>query len=161
MTVRELIERQAALRPDAIYCIATEDGQRIAYGELARSCRRVAALLQSHGVRRGDTVSVVMPNGLNTVRILLGALHAGCCVNPVNLLSQPTQMSYVLAHSDCRAVCTAPEWEARVREMVAELDRDVAVLVVAPDGKDVGATATPVGETPPPSGDAIALLMYT
>jgi acyl-CoA synthetase (AMP-forming)/AMP-acid ligase II len=160
MTVRELIERQAALRPDAAYCIATEDGQRIAYGELAQSCRRVAALLQSHGVHPGDTVSVVMPNGLNTLRLLLGALYAGCCVNPVNLLSQPTQMRYVLAHSDCRAVCTAPEWEARVREMVAELDREIAVLVVQPDGNDVAATAA-AGDTPPPSPDAIALLMYT
>ena len=161
MTVRELIERQAALRPDATYCVATEDGQRITYGELARSCRRVAGWLQAHGVASGDTVSVVMPNGLNTVRLLLGALHAGCCVNPVNLLAQPTQMRYVLAHSDCRAVCVAPEWEARVREMVTTLDREVTVLVVEPDGNDLGATAAPMDETPAPAPGAVALLMYT
>ena len=62
----------------------------------------------------GDTVSLVMPNGLQTLRLLLGAMHAGCCVNPVNLLSQAEQMRYVLDHSDCRLVVTTPEW-ARAR----------------------------------------------
>ena len=45
-----------------------------------------------------------MPNGLQTLRVLLGAMYGGLCVNPVNLLSQPEQMRYVLAHSDCRVV---------------------------------------------------------
>src|SRR5690606_32017495 len=124
------------------------------------SCRRVAALLRAHGVRAGDTVSVVMPNGLNTVRLLLGAMHAGSCVNPVNLLSQPAQMRYVLDHSDCRAVCVAPEWEARVREIVGGLHREVSVLVVPPEGDDFAAGIVPQPVVPP-SPDARALLMYT
>jgi hypothetical protein len=61
-------------------------------------------------VPAGDTVSLVMPNGLMTLRLLLGAMHGGCCVNPVNLLSQPEQMRYVLEHSDCKLVFAAPEW---------------------------------------------------
>jgi long-chain acyl-CoA synthetase len=52
----------------------------------------------------------VMPNGLQTIRLLLGAMHAGVCVNPVNLLSQPGQMRYVLEHSDCKLVFVAPAW---------------------------------------------------
>ena len=36
--------------------------------------RRVGALLRAHGLGPGDTVSLVMPNGLQTLRILLGAM---------------------------------------------------------------------------------------
>ncbi len=43
-------------------------------------------------------------------------------MNPVNLLSQPEQMRYVLEHSDCRVVFVAPEWEERVRAMLAGID---------------------------------------
>jgi acyl-CoA synthetase (AMP-forming)/AMP-acid ligase II len=132
-TVRELIDRAAASRPDAVYALATEHDERITYGALERSCRAVTAWLRRHGVGPGDTVSLVMPNGLGTVRLLLGALHGGVAVNPVNLLSQPEQMAYVLGHSDCRLVFVAPDWEARVRALVEGLGRAVRVVVADPD----------------------------
>jgi long-chain acyl-CoA synthetase len=161
-TIRELIERNAAERPQAPYALATESGLALSHGELARSCRRVAALLRAHGAGPGDTVSVVMPNGLNTLRVLLGALWGGCCVNPVNLLAQTEQMRYVLAHSDCRLVIVAPGWEARVRAILAGLGREVALLVAEPDAAVLpGEGDDGVADSAPPAADSLALLMYT
>jgi acyl-CoA synthetase (AMP-forming)/AMP-acid ligase II len=168
-TVRELIDRAAASRPDAVYALATEHGERITYGALERGCRAVGAWLRGHGVGPGDTVSLVMPNGLATVRLLLGALHGGVAVNPVNLLSQPEQMAYVLGHSDCKLVFVAPDWEARVRAMVERLGRAVTVVVADPDRGIEGLAADPppteaiadAGAAPPPLPDALGLLMYT
>ena len=162
-TVHALIERNAALRPQAPYALATETGVQLTHGELAASCRRVTALLRAQGAQPGDTVSVVMPNGLQTLRLLLGAMHGGFCVNPVNLLSQPDQMRYVLAHSDCTLVCVAPEWEQRVRLMLGTLERDVAVIVADPDALNLpDETGTDDAPQPPaPSPESPALLMYT
>ncbi|HEY4067807.1 MAG TPA: AMP-binding protein [Burkholderiaceae bacterium] len=173
-TVHALIERGAARAPGAVYAVSLVDGGTLRYGELAASCRAVGTLLRAHGLRGGDTVSLVMPNGLQTLRLLLGAMHAGMIVNPVNLLSQPEQMRYVLGHSDCKAVCVAPEWEARVRALLAGLDRAVAVIVAEPDGaapagEEVAganasaetAAAAVAAETAAPAPDAVALLMYT
>ena len=157
-TVRELVERQATLQPDAIF--ATDgDGQcSITYGELARACRQVSALLRSLGSRPGDTVAVVMPNGLQTLRLLLGAMYGGWCVNPVNLLSQPDQMRYVLGHSDCKVVVVSPEWEQPVRGMLADIGRELALLVSQPDADGLSEEEA---QTPPPAPSALALLMYT
>ena len=162
-TVHDLIEQQAERQPLAVYAVSTQDDRRISYGDLARGCRAVAAVLRSHGARPGDTVSVVMPNGLQTLRVLLGAMHGGLCVNPVNLLSQPEQMRYVLAHSDCRMVCVAPEWEERVRGMLSGIDRPVDIVVVDPDAAALPgeADAPAGGDAPAPAADAVALLMYT
>ncbi|MEO7008484.1 MAG: AMP-binding protein [Caldimonas sp.] len=176
-TIRELIERQSAMRPDAVYALAVEAERAITFGGLATRCREVAALLRSHGIAGGDTVSLVMPNGLQTVELLLGALWAGVCVNPVNLLSQPSQMRYVLEHSDCRLVLVAPEWEERVREYLGAIGREIELVVVDPNGTALpgnGAStaasealhATPVralasASDAAPSPDALALLMYT
>ena len=159
-TVHALIERRAAESPAAVYAIGLVTDQTLHYGELAASCRRIGALLQAHGLRAGDTVSLVMPNGVQTLRVLLGAMHAGMVVNPVNLLSQPEQMRYVLGHSDCKLVCVAPEWAERVQALLAGLDREVAMIVADPDGTQLpgeSAEAT----LRPPAPDAIALLMYT
>ncbi len=167
-TVRALLDAQAALRPEAVYALAVPadaaEGAhaQLSFDDLARSCRQVATLLLAQGLQSGDTVSLVMPNGLNTLRLLLGALHGGWCVNPVNLLSSATQMAYVLEHSDCKLVIASPDWAERVRAVLATLQRPIALLVCSPD-HDPAQDILPSAQTntPAPSPDALALLMYT
>ena len=168
--LRGLVEARASQTPDAIYAVGLVDGATLRFDDLASSCRRIARLTADLGLQPGDTVSLVMPNGLQTLRVLLGAMYAGLIVNPVNLLSQPAQMGYVLGHSDCRLVIVSPEWEARVRDLVVALDREVIVLVADPDGLALPGESTGSPEPPEPPGnapspapspDAVALLMYT
>ncbi|MDR3452491.1 MAG: AMP-binding protein [Rhodoferax sp.] len=160
-TVRDLIEYQARTRPHAVFALATETGQTLNFGELAHSCRHVTALLKAHSAQLGDTVSLVMPNGLQTIRLLLGAMHGGFTVNPVNLLSQPEQMRYVLTHSDCSVVCVAPEWEQRVRHLLTTVERPVTVMVCDPNTSTLPDIAELDAGGVPPAPDAVALLMYT
>ena len=154
VTVRGLIERQAALRPSEVYALGTDSGLQVTYGDLQMACGRVATLLRAQGLAPGDTVSLVMPNGLGTLQLLLGALHGGWCVNPVNLLSQPEQMRYVLEHSDCKLILASGDWVEKVRALqprvpVFAVDHDS--LSLPPEHADTLA----------PSPDAIGLLMYT
>jgi len=177
-TVHGLIERQAAARPDAVYALSADASQTITFGTLRDDSRTLGAALTGRGLRPGDTLSFVMPNGLQTLRLLLGAMHAGFCVNPVNLLSQADAMRYVLEHSDCRLVVAAPEWADRVRALLAAIDRAIDLVVLEPDGDaaamraafattaqaeaETDAPANGVSPTPgAPADDAIALLMYT
>ena len=157
-TVHALVAHQARLQPDAIYAVDCDGGPSLNYGTLAKRCRQVAGLLLAQGSVPGDTVSLVMPNGLTTLQWLLGAMHGGWCVNPVNLLSQPDQMRYVLAHSDCRLVIVSPDWEAQVRALLQDIPRNIGVLVSAPDHH-----GWPEAEAdlPAPLPEAMALLMYT
>ena len=91
-TVRDLIEQQALEQGSKVFACEADGQASFTFAQLAQSCRQVAALLTAQGSKPGDTVSLVMPNGLQTLRLLLGAMHGGWCVNPVNLLSQPEQM---------------------------------------------------------------------
>ncbi len=158
-TVTALIERQARSRPDAVYALSTESSRQISFGQLAEDCRGICAWLQAEGSQAGDVVSVVMPNGLQTLRILLGAMAGGWCVNPVNLLAQAEQMRYVLEHSDCRVVFVSPDREALVREQLASIDRKISVIVTDPDDGTI--PAHPAAELAAPSPESMALLMYT
>ena len=162
-TIAELVESQALARPGATYLIATDTGASLSFGELGRACRRVAAMLAREGLPEGAHVCVVMPNGLATVRLLLGAMAGGYCVNPVNLLAQPEQMRYVLEHSDGRLVFASPDWAPRVRELVSGFARPVRVVEVDPDAPSFAAERSEDGDAPlaPPPPDRLALLMYT
>ena len=169
-TVRALLEVQTSARPDALYALAVDagegDGQAansIRFAALAQYCDQVATLLLGQGLQPGDTVSLVMPNGLNTLRLLLGAMHGGWCVNPVNLLSSTEQMRYVLDHSDCKLVIVSSDWAERVQAVLATLTRPVGLLVCSPDmdADDSLLGALLPTPTPAPTPEAMALLMYT
>ena len=162
-TVRALVERQAHVRPDAVYALEAEGPQHITFAALAHSCQQVAALLRSHGSVPGDTVSLVMPNGLSTLQLLLGAMHGGWCVNPVNLLSSEAQMGYVLNHSDCTLVIASPEWADTVRRVLATVPRAIALWVCDAHhnrfAQDANIGAVTAAHTLTPQDPA--LLMYT
>lgn len=159
-TVRALIEQQAAQQPQAPYALDTESQAVLRYGDLPRRCRQIAALLAQHGAQPGDTVSLVMPNGVQTLRLLLGALHGGWCVNPVNLLSNAEQMHYVLDHSDCKVVLATAAWAPAVQAALQRIARPVA-LVVCDEHQDTLGESAPELTTPPPDPQATGLLMYT
>ena len=162
-TVRALIEQQAQTRPDAIYALDATGTHSLSFADLAVGCLNVAALLQAHGSKPGDTVSLVMPNGLMTLQLLLGAMHGGWCVNPVNLLAQPDQMRHVLSHSDCKLVLVSPDWEARVRAILgtieSEAERELEIVVISPDAAVLPQAA--INDIASPRSDDLALLMYT
>jgi long-chain acyl-CoA synthetase len=159
-TVAALVAAQAGARPGATYFIASETGCTLTFGELARSCEGVAAYLASRGLGPGAHVSLVMPNGLATLRILLGAMSGGYVVNPVNLLSGPEQMRHVLDHSDCSLVFVSPDRADGVREVLKGIGRPIELVEVDPDSEGPSSSGTSQrGDEPGP--DDLALLMYT
>jgi long-chain acyl-CoA synthetase len=162
-TVRELIDARASDAPADTYFIAPHSGGVLTFGALAESCRAVAAALGARGLAPGQPVSLVMGNGLGTIELLLGALYGGFCVHPVNLLSQPAQMRYVLEHAGAPLVVVGPEWQARVAELTADFARPPAQVVLDADAGDAaGALGGGRAALPSlPSADTLALLMYT
>ena len=171
-TVTGLIDAQASKQPDAIYALSTERDAAITHQALATDARAIAAWLRAQGVGPGDTVAFVMPNGLQTLRLLLGAMHGGWCVCPVNLLCTTVQMHYVIEHSDCTVLFVSPDREASVRAALVGVAREIAVVVCDPDGESFSPHEMADSESDSdsaiactsviaPSPDSPALLMYT
>jgi long-chain acyl-CoA synthetase len=163
-TVRQLIDARAISEPNATYVIAPHTGRSLTFTELRDSCVAVSAKLAARGVRPGEHVSLVLGNGIQTIRLLLGAMYGGYCVHPVNLLSQPEQMRYVIDHADARIVFAASDWIGRLRELTRTISRPIDLVAVDPDdtllwGGDVAVEAHGLPVDPMP--EAPALLMYT
>src|SRR3546814_14046473 len=78
-----------------------------------------------------------MPNCEHTALLLLGIMASGLVANPINLMSQPSQLRHVLWHSDARLVFTTSDRADTVRTLLAELDRPVQLVVVDTLGDDL------------------------
>ncbi len=79
-----------------------------------------------------------MGNGIHTARLLLAAMYSGLVANPLNLLCQPSQLRYIVEHSDTRMVFVSGDTHAAMSSAIAELreqgmTRTVALIRTEPD----------------------------
>ncbi|MBS0325549.1 MAG: AMP-binding protein [Proteobacteria bacterium] len=163
-TVRDWIDRQAALRPDAVFLIAPEPGLELTFGELQRASRRVARHLAGLGIEPGERVAMLMGNGFQSARVFLGIMYGGFCVTPLNLLAQPSQLAYVADHCDARVIFVAPDQAARLEAALAGVRRPVHVEICDVDSPSIPADRAgdaPADGASAPAEDADALMMYT
>ncbi|MGW0576987.1 AMP-binding protein [Streptomyces sp. NPDC002920] len=100
-----LLERNAADSPDSL--MATfEDGSTWTFSEALSVARRAANALHEHGVRQGDRVCVLLPNGRDFLAAWLGITALGAVVVPVNLSFKGVLLKHLLAKTVPRAVVT-------------------------------------------------------
>jgi malonyl-CoA/methylmalonyl-CoA synthetase len=150
---RALAARWAAA-PDAPVLHSAEHGWRTAAG-MERASARVAALLASRGLRRGDRVVLCMATSSRFVDVHLGALRLGLVVVLLNPACSEREAVHVASDSDPAAAVVDDaqrgEWIARgAPSMRCVLDgtEDFATTAATPE-LDLAGPADP------------ALLMYT
>ncbi|MHC8945570.1 AMP-binding protein [Advenella incenata] len=163
-TITGLLDRNAATYESDPYLVDAINEQAMAYGVIASECKGFARQLAALGIGRGDTVSVFMPNGVNTAKIIVATMYGGYVVNPINLLCQEKQLAYILGHADTRIVFTTTELEPVVCAALKASGAQAMVVATVPDA----ATLPTLTLAPLPSstGQAVsaslpALLMYT
>ena len=159
-TIREAIDRHADGEPDAPFLIAPEPGTTLSYAGLRIAAESLCAELAAQGIRPGETVSYMLPNGVAAASFFLGGMYGGYVVSPVSLLAQDSLIEHTLAHSETRIVYAAPEFVERLSAIIARIGSVATVRPTLPDG-----LALPwVTETPAagiPDAASPALLIYT
>jgi len=94
------LTRTAAEHPDAI--AVKLDDAAFNYGLLDNASQRVAAMLKSKGVGRGDSVGIMLPNVPYFPAIYYGVLRAGAVVVPMNVLLKGREVAYYLSDSQAK-----------------------------------------------------------
>ena len=160
-SIQSLVDANALRDPGATYFVATDTGREISFAELQRMCAELGSLFASHGLGQGDVVSLFLPNGVEAAMLILAAMYQGMVINPINLLSQPAQLAYILEHSETRLVLTLPEHESLLRGLAARMSRELHVEVIGDAGWLERARGVARQPARPPALDDSALLMYT
>ncbi len=91
----ELLRRSAERFADKAAHIGA-DGATRTYGQLWSCARRVARLLQDHGIEKGDRVGIFSPNHVDYAAVFYGALLAGATVTTLNPLYREREIEHQL-----------------------------------------------------------------
>jgi long-chain acyl-CoA synthetase len=161
-TVAELIHHQASERGEALFALDAGSGTSLRYAELIQFADKLAATMQQAGVPSGAHVALLMPNGVGTMALLLGLMARGYSVNPINLLCNFEQMSYIVDHAQAHCLIYSAEWESIAQKLGEQVLPGAAMLL-----SDQHRTDQPKiqrGSAPNPQIQHprdLALLMYT
>ena len=161
-SVRFLVDKQADLQPDKVFVFAPEPKLELTYGQLKESSIKVGKQLLKMGIKKGDRVSFFMGNGYQTVKIFVGAMYSGLIVAPLNLLAQPSQLSYVLGHAEPRLVFVTELNRERLEAAIRDAGKDIRIMVVDKHAGEIFPDEDLAGyELPEVTEDDPALLLYT
>src|SRR5580700_12240072 len=84
-------------QPSAQALVAPEDPEGLTYAQLADRIDTLARLLAGAGVRRGDRVAIVLPNGPECIEVLLAVMWLGAAAAPLNSAYTEPEFAFYLA----------------------------------------------------------------
>src|SRR5215468_11365877 len=94
--------RRALADPDRIAAIEP-DGTAHTAGDLLARVNQLTHGLRARGLRAGDGVAVLAPNGVAPLEVYLAALQAGWYVTPINWHFTVPEIAYIVRDSDAKA----------------------------------------------------------
>jgi len=125
------IERTALVYPTRTAVI--HGARRYTWSETYRRCRRLASALTGHGIGRGDTVAVMLPNVPPMFEAHFGVPMTGAVLNTINTRLDAETVAFILRHGEARALITDPEFAGVIRVALERLGSDRPLVIDAPD----------------------------
>lgn len=104
-TLREFLDDNAVLRPGREALVT--DTERLTHAQLRAEARDVARSLLALGIRKGETIGILMGNDANWVRLFYAAALIGAVTVPVNTRFKAPEIAFALRRAECRAVFAA------------------------------------------------------
>ncbi|WP_410875897.1 fatty acid--CoA ligase FadD11 [Nocardia sp. A7] len=132
-TLPAAFQHTASIAPGAVALRTPGDAKTITWGEYAAQVRAVAAGLAGLGVRRGDTVALMMSNRVEFYPMEVGAQHLGATSFSVYNTLSPDQLAYVLGNARARVVICEPQYAKLIASSGVDLDH-IICLDEAPAG---------------------------
>jgi crotonobetaine/carnitine-CoA ligase len=127
--LRNLIERHARERGDNTFVLFST-GDQWSYARLRANVRRVAASLQSLGVKQDDFVLSWLPNGPHAIAVWFALNYIGAVYVPVNVSYRGRLLAHVVQNSGARLMIA----DARLAERLAEVETATLDTLVTVSG---------------------------
>ena len=161
--LRDLLEQRVAAAPEKHFLFSEADSRRWTYGEFDRAVNAAAHMLASHGVTKGDVVSLLMPNSAEYIIAYFACWKLGALAGPLNSLLKAEEMAYVISNSEAKALLLHSEFLSTIESIRADLPDLKAVIPfddVSSATRDFSDEARALPETPLEKEDE-AIIIYT
>lgn len=153
--IRNLLQTRVLEHGDKVFLISEADEREFSYRSFMGLVDRTANLLRSHGVAKGDVVSLLMPNSAEYIIAYFACWTLGALAGPINSLLKPEEIEWTLENSESKLLLVGSDFLAKL-----EGRRSPKYIVF----DDAEAATEGFDETPPLaeiSADDDAVIIYT
>ncbi len=137
LTPLSFLQRTAEAHPDLTAII--HGARRYSYAEFYARSRRLASALAREGIRRGDTVSVLLANTPAMLEAHHGVPMTGAVLNALNTRLDPASIAFMLDHSGAKVLIADLEFaECANAALAAAKVKPLVILYDDPEFPQVG-----------------------
>jgi len=126
MNIYNWLPDNAQKMPDKV-CLRYKD-QDITCGQLYRLTSSLGFSLRKAGIKRGDHITLVLPNMPEFVISYMGIIGIGAVVTPVNPAFTSRELAHILEDSDSKAIIIESGNMATYREIQDQYPQDIVIL---------------------------------
>jgi acyl-coenzyme A synthetase/AMP-(fatty) acid ligase len=111
------------------------EGNRLTYSEVNRKVNQVANMFKKFGMRKGDRVSVMLPNGFDFPITWLALGKIGAVMVPTNLNYKEHDLTYILTNSEASSIVIHSDYLPELEKILKEVPalKNIFVLGNVPD----------------------------
>ena len=117
LTPLSFLERAAEVYPDATAIV--HGARSWNYRQFYSRARQLASALARRGIKRGDTVSVMLANTPALIEAHYGVPMTGAVLNALNTRLDAALIAFILDHADAKVLITDREFSKVVKEALA------------------------------------------
>ncbi len=140
LTPLSFIERTARVFPDRTAVIHGET-QRT-WADTYQRCIKLAAALNNRGIRKGDTVAMMLPNVPAALEAHFGVPMCGAVLNALNIRLDAKTIAFILDHGEAEILLTDKEFSDTIKKALSLCKSKPLVIDVEdalfPDGELLG-----------------------
>ena len=127
-TLPELLDTVVRDNPQKAAII--EGGRKLTYLDLQQRVHSLAGRLSSLGVKQGDSVALLLPNGAEFVISFFAIARLGAIVVPLNSHYQQNELTYFIGDCKASTLITIKEFEDLCSRVLAGLGDRCNLLIL-------------------------------
>ena len=127
-SIPELLRQRVNAAPDKPFLFSEADKRQFTYKEFEAAVMRTARMLLAKDVRKGDVVSLLLPNSVEYVIAYFACWQIGALAGPINSLLKSQEIAYVISNSEARALLVNSEFMPLIETIREELSSLKAII---------------------------------
>jgi long-chain acyl-CoA synthetase len=129
LNIPQLLRARIAASPDKVFLFSQSDERQYTYKQFGEAVERTASLLAQKGIKKGDAVSLLMPNGVEYIIAYFACWELGTLAGPINSLLKAQETAYVISNSDAKALLVNSSFIPTIDSVRQELPQLSNIIV--------------------------------
>ncbi|MDQ3490878.1 MAG: AMP-binding protein [Acidobacteriota bacterium] len=109
--LRQLLENQVLANSEKTFLFSEIDGREWTYSEFDKAVNRTANLLVANDIKKGDVVSLLLPNSAEYIIAYFACFKIGAIAGPVNSLLKSDEMEWIAGNSEAKLILIGSQFQ--------------------------------------------------